>query len=311
MTTADFTRTSPAQRLCRRTTVTLGYLPALFKLGAPALGCGTRDMFALLRERVTFQLTKAVPREDSAGRRRHAWLDAGLAAFVPSHHRSRRAQSRRAAGDLALDRRADPHHELSPRSAPARCGWRSGSNATASNMGDRVATLAWNTWRHLECWYGIMGIGAVYHTVNPRLFPDQIAWIVNHAEDRVMMVDLTFLPILEKLADKLKPIERYVVLTDAAHMPATPLRNAVALRGMACRESTAISPGRIVRRKHRRRHVLHLRHHRQSQGRRLFASLERVAFADGGAARRHGRVLARRRHAGGADVSRQLLGRSR
>jgi fatty-acyl-CoA synthase len=94
-------------------------------------------------------------------------------------------------------------------------------------LGDRVATLAWNTWRHLEAWYGIMGIGAVYHTVNPRLFPDQISWIVNHAEDRVMMVDTTFLPILEKLADRLKPIERYIVLTDAAHMPATPLRNAV------------------------------------------------------------------------------------
>jgi fatty-acyl-CoA synthase len=95
-------------------------------------------------------------------------------------------------------------------------------------LGDRVATLAWNSWRHLECWYGIMGLGAVYHTVNPRLFPDQIAWIVNHAEDRVMFVDLTFLPILEKLGDRLKPIERYVVLTDAAHMPATSLRDAVA-----------------------------------------------------------------------------------
>jgi fatty-acyl-CoA synthase len=94
-------------------------------------------------------------------------------------------------------------------------------------LGDRVATLAWNTWRHLEAWYGIMGIGAVYHTVNPRLFPEQIAWIVNHAEDRVMMVDLTFLPILEKLAPQLKSIERYVVLTDAADMPVTALRNAV------------------------------------------------------------------------------------
>ncbi len=93
--------------------------------------------------------------------------------------------------------------------------------------GDRVATLAWNTWRHLEAWYGIMGCGAVYHTVNPRLFPEQIAWIVNHAEDRVMMADLTFVPLLEKLADKLKPIERTVVLTDAAHMPATALKNAV------------------------------------------------------------------------------------
>src|SRR5215472_8326432 len=94
--------------------------------------------------------------------------------------------------------------------------------------GDRVATLAWNTWRHLEAWYGIVGIGAVYHTVNPRLFVDQIAWIINHAEDRVMMTDLTFVPLLEKLADRLPTIERYIILTDAAHMPATTLKNAVA-----------------------------------------------------------------------------------
>jgi fatty-acyl-CoA synthase len=94
-------------------------------------------------------------------------------------------------------------------------------------MGDRVATMAWNTWRHLEVWYGILGIGAIYHTVNPRLFPDQICWIVHHAEDRMMFVDLTFLPILEKHAAGLKPIERYVVLTDKAHMPPTTLKNAV------------------------------------------------------------------------------------
>jgi fatty-acyl-CoA synthase len=95
-------------------------------------------------------------------------------------------------------------------------------------LGERVATLAWNTWRHLEAWYGILGIGAIYHTVNPRLFPDQIVWIINHAEDRVMMVDLTFVPLLEKIAARLPTIERYVVLTDAAHMPATSLKNAVA-----------------------------------------------------------------------------------
>jgi fatty-acyl-CoA synthase len=94
--------------------------------------------------------------------------------------------------------------------------------------GDRVATLAWNTWRHLETWYGILGIGAIYHTVNPRLFPDQIAWIVNHAEDRVMITDLTFVPLLEKIADKLPTIERYIVLTDGAHMPQTTLKDAVA-----------------------------------------------------------------------------------
>ncbi|MGE0062655.1 MAG: fatty-acid--CoA ligase [Xanthobacteraceae bacterium] len=95
-------------------------------------------------------------------------------------------------------------------------------------LGDRVATLAWNTWRHLECWYGILGTGAVYHTVNPRLFPDQIVWIINHAEDKVMMLDLTFVPLMEKLADKLPTIERYIILTDAAHMPQTTLKNAVA-----------------------------------------------------------------------------------
>ena len=95
-------------------------------------------------------------------------------------------------------------------------------------QGDRVATMAWNTWRHLETWYGILGIGAVYHTVNPRLFPEQICWIVNHAEDRMMFVDLTFLPILEKHAPGLKTIERFVVLTDKAHMPNTTLKNAIA-----------------------------------------------------------------------------------
>jgi fatty-acyl-CoA synthase len=94
-------------------------------------------------------------------------------------------------------------------------------------LGDRVATLAWNTWRHLETWYGILGIGAVYHTINPRLFTNQIVWIINHAEDRVIMTDVTFLPILEKIADRIPTIERIIVYCDAAHMPATSLRNAV------------------------------------------------------------------------------------
>ncbi|HEX2553147.1 MAG TPA: long-chain-fatty-acid--CoA ligase [Microvirga sp.] len=95
-------------------------------------------------------------------------------------------------------------------------------------LGDRVATLAWNTWRHLESWYGITGIGAIYHTVNPRLFADQIVYIMNHAEDRVLMLDLTFVPLIEKLQDRLPTVERYIVFTDGAHMPQTTLRNAVA-----------------------------------------------------------------------------------
>jgi len=95
-------------------------------------------------------------------------------------------------------------------------------------FGDRVATLAWNTWRHFEAWYGITGLGAVYHTINPRLFPDQISYIVNHAEDRLLFVDLTFVPLLEKLHERLPTVQRFIVLTDAAHMPQTSLRNAVA-----------------------------------------------------------------------------------
>src|SRR4029078_12913266 len=95
-------------------------------------------------------------------------------------------------------------------------------------VGARLATLAWTTWRHFEAWYGIMGMGAIYHTINPRLFPDQITWIINHAEDRAMLLDLTFVPLVEKFADKLRTIERYIILTDAAHMPQTTLKNAVA-----------------------------------------------------------------------------------
>jgi len=95
-------------------------------------------------------------------------------------------------------------------------------------IGDRVATLAWNTWRHLEAMYGIAGIGAICHTINPRLFPDQIAWIINHAQDRILIADLTFVQLLEKLADRLPTVERYVILTDRSNMPATKLRRAIA-----------------------------------------------------------------------------------
>lgn len=85
--------------------------------------------------------------------------------------------------------------------------------------GDRVATLAWNSARHIEVWYGIMGIGAVCHTLNPRLFPEQLVYIINHAEDRVIFTDLTFLPILEGIIGQCPTVERIVVMTDQDHMP--------------------------------------------------------------------------------------------
>ena len=94
--------------------------------------------------------------------------------------------------------------------------------------GDRVATLAWNTGRHLEAWYGIAGAGAVYHTLNPRLFPDQLAWIANHAEDKVLFFDTTFAPLVEKLAPSLPSIKLFVALTDRAHLPEAKIPDLIA-----------------------------------------------------------------------------------
>ena len=90
-------------------------------------------------------------------------------------------------------------------------------------IGDRVATMAWNSDRHIECWYGISGMGAVAHTLNPRLFRGQIAYIINHAEDRVLCFDADLLPIVEEIAPGLMSVERFVVLADRRQMPASAL----------------------------------------------------------------------------------------
>lgn len=93
--------------------------------------------------------------------------------------------------------------------------------------GDRVGTLAWNTHRHVECWYGISGMGGVAHTINPRLFEEQIVYIANHAEDRVLFFDLTFVGLVEKLAPHMKTVEQFILLTDRAHMPSDSLLDLV------------------------------------------------------------------------------------
>ncbi len=85
--------------------------------------------------------------------------------------------------------------------------------------GDRIGTLGWNTHRHLEAWYAIAGQGAICHTINPRLFPDQIRYIVNHAEDRILLVDLTFVDLLLELLPDLPSVESVVIMTDSGHMP--------------------------------------------------------------------------------------------
>ena len=89
--------------------------------------------------------------------------------------------------------------------------------------GDRVATLAWNDYRHLEVYYGASCSGMVCHTINPRLFPEQLIYIINHAEDKVLLVDTLLFPLVEKLRDKMPTVERIIVLTDEAHMPQTEL----------------------------------------------------------------------------------------
>ncbi len=86
--------------------------------------------------------------------------------------------------------------------------------------GDRVATLAWNSARHMEAWYGVMGIGAVCHTLNPRLHPDQLCWIIQNAGDRVILADIGFAPmLLAALASRETEVERVILLSDAAHRP--------------------------------------------------------------------------------------------
>jgi len=89
--------------------------------------------------------------------------------------------------------------------------------------GDRVATLAWNTHRHIEIYYAVSGSAAVCHTVNPRLFPDQVAWIVNDAEDRYVFFDVTFLKLVEGIAPRCPKVRGWVAMTDRAHMPESAL----------------------------------------------------------------------------------------
>jgi fatty-acyl-CoA synthase len=88
---------------------------------------------------------------------------------------------------------------------------------------DRVATLAWNNYRHFELYYAVSGMGAILNTVNPRLFPEQIAYIINHADDGLVFFDLTFLPLVEGVAPHCKGVKAWVALTDRARMPESKL----------------------------------------------------------------------------------------
>jgi fatty-acyl-CoA synthase len=132
----------------------------------------------------------------------------------------------------------NPGHRYTVREAMART--RQLANALGRlglARGDRVATIAWNDYRHLEIYYGVSGSGHVCHTINPRLFPEQLVFIINHAEDRFIFTDVMFVPLLEKLLPQIPNVEGFVIMTDAANMPDTSLPNALCYETLIADES--------------------------------------------------------------------------
>ena len=133
----------------------------------------------------------------------------------------------------------NPRHRYTVRDSVQRARQLAGAlDKLGLERGDRIATIAWNDYRHLEIYYGVSGAGYVCHTINPRLFPEQLVFIINHAEDRYICTDLMFVPLLEKLLPQIPNVEGFVIMTDAAHMPETSLPNAVCYETMIEAEST-------------------------------------------------------------------------
>ena len=136
-----------------------------------------------------------------------------LLTHAERQHGDQEIVSRRVEGDL----HRQTYSDLAQRA-------RRMANALAAKgirFGDRVATLAWNGYRHMELYYAVSGSGAVLHTLNPRLHPDQVVWIADHAEDTVLFFDLTFLQLVEAIAPRVKTIKAFVAMTSREHMPAS------------------------------------------------------------------------------------------
>ena len=132
-----------------------------------------------------------------------------------------------------------PIHRYSYREAEQRAKQLANAliNQFGIEQGDRVGTLAWTTYRHFELFYGVSGMGAVLHTTNPRLFDEQISYIINHAEDRILFIDLDFVPLVEKLLPELKTVEKIIILTDRDHMPETSLPGVLCYEDVLAAES--------------------------------------------------------------------------
>ena len=139
-------------------------------------------------------------------------LISNLIEFAERHHGDGEIVSRRVEGDIHRYTWAD----VAARSRQVG----NALDALHLAFSDRVATLAWNGYRHLELYFGVSGSGRVLHTVNPRLHPEQIAWITNHAEDQVMCFDMTFLPIIAAIHSKCSTVKHWIALCDADKLPA-------------------------------------------------------------------------------------------
>ena len=136
-------------------------------------------------------------------------------------HGDREIVSRRVEGDISRTN----YRELDGR---ARALASAVQGRLGVKLGDVVCTMSWNGYRHLETWYGIMGLGAIVHTLNPRLFADQLSYVINHGEGKWVFLDATFVPILEAIQDRLPKVKGYVIMTDGAKMPAsTTLKNVI------------------------------------------------------------------------------------
>jgi 3-(methylthio)propionyl---CoA ligase len=142
----------------------------------------------------------------------HSLLISGLIEFAARFHGDTEIVSRRVEGDRHRSNWAQVRRRAMRLAH--------GLDAWGVERGERVATLAWNGYRHLELYYGVSGSGRVLHTVNPRLHPDQIAWIVNHAQDRVLAFDMSFAPIIQAVAPQCPGVRRWVALCDAQALPA-------------------------------------------------------------------------------------------
>jgi fatty-acyl-CoA synthase len=149
-----------------------------------------------------------------------------LIVHVERHHPEREIVSRRVEGDI----HRTTYKELAARSRRMA----KALHALDVKFGDRVATLAWNGYRHMELYFAVSGTGAVLHTINPRLHPDQIVYIADHAEDQVLCFDMTFLPLIQAVARRSKTIRHFVAMTDRAHMPAPEV--AATIPGLLCYE---------------------------------------------------------------------------